>query len=453
MDRSVRAERTAATVCTACLLVLAFTVSSCSDKGTGFELLATASVRSSQVGYVATPDGPALYAGGSILRLKSGELHEIMRLADSYQLSVRALPRVFPMVSDQGAIYLEDGRLLLLRQAMRYDSGGQPVFDRYEVVLLSAADAEAPSESLFASQAIEGGLLMLEGRPPRVLAVGGSHDSTSTLLISHPVGGNGDAREWTRAVDGVVRVAAASPDGTLAIVRTRPTGVMVFESTLEVLRADDGTVVSSTALPAGESVAALSSYHNSESRLWLLETYTEDHTTQLATVFDGEFRYLESDRSSDSYLELLTTGELLANRPGDELVVRIVDRTYATGGLRLAVATVSGGRIKLLREVEEDGIASARIVDLDGDGQNEIACVQRVDGLQMTAISYPSRVCVVRLEGEEGYTAIHSEAYMDVGIESIDCGDLNGDDRQEVIVGYQVGTSRPEPHVDVLALR
>ncbi len=238
---------------------------------------------------------------------------------------------------------------------------------------------------------------MLGGQSPRALAVGSSLDSTSSLLISHPVDVNGDAHEWTRAVDGVVRAAAAGPDGTVGVVRVRPTGVMVFESTLEVLRVDDGRVVSLTALPAGEEVSALTPYDTGDSRLWLLETYTEDHTTRLATV--------------------------------------------------------SGGGIRLLREIEEDGIASARIVDLDGNGQNEIVCVQRVDEPQMTAISYPSCVCVVRLEGEDGYTAIHSEAYLDVGIESIDCGDLNGDDRQEVIVGYQVGTSHPEPHVDVLALR
>jgi len=451
MGRSIQAKRTAATVCAACLLLSAFMVPGCSKKGTGFELLATASVRSPQVGYLQTPDGSALYAGDSILCLERGKLRETTRLADSYQLAARAQPQVFPMLSDQGAIQLEDGRLLLLRELRRYDSSGQPAFDRHEAVLLSMADPEAPAEILFASPFIEGGLVMAAESPPRVLAVGSpSHDATSALLISHPVGSDGDAREWTRAADGVIRTVAVSPDGTVGVIRVRSIGVMVSELTLETLRVDDGTVVSSVVLPAGEEVAAFVSYDTGDARVWLLESYTEDHTIRLATVADGAFRYLDSEVSPESHLELLGSGEILADRPGDEMVLRIIERT---GESRLAVAGISEGRVELVREMENVDLVSARIVDLDGDGRNEIVGVQRVGESQVMGDGYPGRVYVVRVEEEGSYSAIHSEAYMGVGIDAIDVGDLDGDGAQEIIVGYRTGTQDLQSHVDVLSLK
>ena len=355
------------------------------------------------------------------------------------------------MLSDQGAIQLEDGRLLLLRELWRYDSSGQPVFDRHEVVLLSAADPEAPAEVLFASPFIEGGLVMAAESPPRVLAVGSpSHDATSALLISHPVGSDGDAREWTRAADGVIRTVAVSPDGTVGVIRVRPIGVMVSELTLETWRVDDGTVVSSVVLPAGEEVAAFASYDTGDARVWLLETYREDHTMRLATVADGEFHYLHSDIPLESHLEFLASGELLMDRSGDEMVLRIIERT---GESRLAVAAVSGERIELLGEIGEDDIASARIVDLEGDGRNEIVGVQRVGESQVMGDAYPGRVYVVRVEEEGSYSAIHSEAYMGAGIDAIDVGDLDGDGAQEIIVGYRTGTQDLQSHVDVLSLK
>ncbi len=128
MDGSKRA-RAIVRACAVFAVELAFTTTGYSDGGTESEWLATAHAGSSQVAHLCTPDGSTLYAGGSILRLEHGKLREVVRLADTYQLSVRPQPQVFPMVSDQGAIYLEDGRLLLLRQAMRPDSDGQPVFD------------------------------------------------------------------------------------------------------------------------------------------------------------------------------------------------------------------------------------------------------------------------------------------------------------------------------------
>ena len=120
MGGSKRA-RAIVTVCAVLAVELAFATTGCSDGGTGLELLATAPAGSSQAVNLCTPDGSALYAGGSIVRLGQGKLHGAACRADTYQLSVRPQPRVFPMLADQGATYLENGRLLLVRQVMRYD--------------------------------------------------------------------------------------------------------------------------------------------------------------------------------------------------------------------------------------------------------------------------------------------------------------------------------------------
>jgi len=72
---------------------------------------------------------------------------------------------------------------------------------------------------------------------------------------------------------------------------------------------------------------------------------------------------------------------------------------------------------------------------------------------QVMGDGYPGRVYVVRVEEEGSYSAIHSEAYMGVGIDVIDVGDLDGDGAQEIIVGYRTGTQDLQSHVDVLSLK
>jgi hypothetical protein len=440
----------------------------CGNKD-GIEVLASGSFPVGAVAGIAMESEPAVYVGGSVLALDGDEVQARLTLSSEYR-DIAWSERVRSQgTGEANRVRLADGRLLHAREVV--DGTVFPIgdgrIDRIELVAIDLSGDEASAEALFTAPRIEEFAIGIVGEDSLVVCRCSEIDldgvPTDDWLSGFLVSADGKVTESWRTPDtfGDVRsfaLAEESDDVRIGVLTSGWGGesprLAVFDgqgTLLDELWATEGETPQTDRL--AESVFA---YDDGKEIGWLVHWVGDSDALTLSSPSGGTREILAGD-----HFLVLDVGELSADSAGDEIVLRVVKVTGGSSGggeeqnvaSSVEIVTATGGKLETLSS-RPDACTEARIVDLDGDGQNEIVGVVPQDLPQPVSHRSVDRLAVYTVDATGSFVQrlLSPLPVYEMGLMGFDCIDLDGDGAREVVVSYEVlkENGEAEPRVDVL---